>query len=173
MELAALIVSIGSFVAAAAAAAVAWWQAIAAGQRRADAEEASRSASSARDEAVSAQQGAANSLAEANLIAQEALDAQRLSQRPPWGDVERIDENRYRIPNTSGRTLIVTHVDVDPGGSIRIFDAVEVPVTIRHGDSVVFFAIAGGPTVTTGDAVTIEWHAEGEPQTSTIDKRRF
>lgn len=168
-----LIVSIGSFIAAAGAAAVAWWQAIVAGQRRADAEAASARAATARDEAVSAQRGAATSLADANLIAQEALDAQRLSQRPPWGNVEPIDDSRYRIPNTSGRTLVVTKLDADPGGNIHLFEAVGVPAIIRHGDSVVFFAMTGGQTVTTGNGVTIEWHPEGEPQLSTIDTRRF
>ncbi|GAA5205326.1 hypothetical protein [Microbacterium kyungheense] len=173
MDQAVLIVSIGSFLATAVAAAVAWWQAIASGRLRSEAEAASARASTARDEAVRAQQGAAISLAEANLIAQEALDAQRLSQRPPWGNVERIDDSRYRIPNTSGRTLAVTEVNADTGGNIHVFEAVGVPASIRHGDSVVFFALTGGPTVTTGNAVTIEWHPEGEPEVSTIDTRRF
>jgi hypothetical protein len=75
MDLAALIVNAGIFVASLVAAWVAWWQANAAGLRQAEAQKSSIAANQARAEALLAQQAASNALIEANEITKQTRDS--------------------------------------------------------------------------------------------------
>jgi len=130
-------------------------------------------AKTARDEAVDAQKTAAKALDRANLIAQDALDAQRLSMPAPWGTPVRMSSNshRFRVENTSGRTIVVTKIDSREGGNVYVFIA--EPGSVQYGASLFFTAQLGGVPSSAGNAIVLEWHYEDEPQTAHRDERGF
>lgn len=125
----------------------------------------------ARDEAVAAQKEAAVALDKANVIAQGALDAQRLAMPAPWGQPKQRADGEWVIENTSGRTVTVSAVDGN-GGQIRVFIApADLPLRVQYGDVVPFSIISGGPTQPGGGLLTMTWSYDGETEVHEVNRR--
>jgi len=166
-EIVSLIANAALLVATAGATVVAWTMAIAASRDKVDAEKA-------RDAAVEAQQETAAALAVANMIAQDALDAQRLALPPVWGTPEReAGRNAYSTKNNSGRTVIVNGLDSLPGGNVYVFVPPDLPARVENGDAVRFTAILGGATSRSGNSIELRWSYEDEPELEASTVRRF
>lgn len=104
---------------------------------------------------------------EANRIAQEALDTQRLGMPPAWDQLVRVDRERVAMTNTSGRNIVVRTADVEvPHGAVVVFD--DLPARVEYGDAFAFRFVAGheSPRV-----LTITWSFEGEAGVQTTERR--
>lgn len=165
IALAGLWINGGMLVATAGATTIAWKQA-----RRARTEK--NEALAARNETVTI---SAEALDRMNLIAQAALDAQRLALPAPWGTPTRLawDSSRFRVENTSGRTMIVEGLDLGMDENITLFGGPELPQRVEYGDSILFSAHRGFARQNSGNSVVIRWRFDGDPMTIEVAERRF
>ncbi|WP_350352259.1 hypothetical protein ABS642_03440 [Microbacterium sp. A8/3-1] len=169
-DLPALLVNIGIFVVSGVSALAAIVSVISSNRARNSKVDAEK----ARDRAVQAQQESADALQRANLISQAALDAQKLALPPAWGKPEkRAGTHKYSVQNTSGRTVVVSGIDLKPGGNIYVFDPPRVPIRVQHGDSVPFGAMPGGSGSSHDNVLILQWTFEDDPAAAETTERRF
>lgn len=118
MELAALIVSFGVLVVSGAAAVAAVVQARQAAASKADAEAALIDARKARDEVQELARVSTAAFVRQAVAQEKANELKEDEMRPPtWTGPSWVSGDRYKLVNTSGRTLAVVEYDVQPDGA--------------------------------------------------------
>ncbi|WP_431075156.1 hypothetical protein [Microbacterium phyllosphaerae] len=134
----------------------------------------SRRAKKSERGAVQAQGKAEAALDRANLIAQEALDAQRLALPAPWGTPEhRPNSHMWTVKNSSGRPIMVTDMNLGQGGNTYIFNHPPTPIRVEYGDVVSYTAMAGGGGEPLQNELILEWHFHDTPNDPRSSRRRF